>query len=396
MTRSIRIPPRSSPPQAPPDRSRRSRPRLQAPGWTAQVRQSLETLIHREAGRGLPVTLDFDNTIICGDIGEATMAILVRRGLLDAAQLPPTLSPTFRLPGGMVVRPGGTPDLTRYYEAYSSPTMHGSADPNPLANAYTWAVEVMQGLRASDVVDAAAEAFAFSRPGELNAIEVTPGQTAYPAPYFHPEMVELIAELMRRKYEVWIVSASNVWSVRYLILEVLNPLLRQSGLRHGLAPHRVLGASSILTNARNQLFKDHVLVRQSPAYANLERNTLSRLVLTSRLQFPVPTYSGKVGVVWDALRRKPFLAAGDSPGDHAMLTFSEHRLWIARLEKPEFQAATARLIRQTMPDRWMVQPTLLGRSPGFLPSRSVLTQRLDPVPAKVRASVRGLSGFTLG
>jgi hypothetical protein len=379
-----------------PGRSNSSAPRLGAPGWAADVRHTLETLIRRGAGRRLPVTLDFDNTIICGDIGEATLAVLARRGLLDARGLPPTLSPVFRQPDGTLIKPDAAAGLIRYYEAYLAPTAHGPADPTPLANAYTCAVEVMAGLRVSDVVAATAEAFAVSRPGELVPIEVAPGQPGYPAPYFQPEMVELIAALLRHEFEVWIVSASNVWSVRHLVLEGLNPLLRGLGIKSGLAPDRVLGASTLLTNRRHALFKDVVLVRECARYARLDRTLLSRFTLTSRLQFPVPTYSGKVGAIWDALGRHPFLAAGDSAGDHAMLTFSENRLWIARLEKPELQAATARLIRRTGPENWMVQPTLLGSSPGFVPNRRALTGRLGQPPKEIRASKRHLAPFSPG
>ena len=47
--------------------------KLQEPGWTDRVRNRLEALIKQGAGRGLPVVFDFDNTIVCGDIGEATL-----------------------------------------------------------------------------------------------------------------------------------------------------------------------------------------------------------------------------------------------------------------------------------------------------------------------------------
>ena len=155
----------------------------------------------------------------------------------------------------------------------------------------------------------------------------------------------------------------------------------------------VLGTSTLLTNRRRELFKDAVLVRDSADYARLDRTALSRYLLTSRLQFPVPTYSGKVGAIWDALGQHPCLAAGDSPGDHAMLTFSEQRLWIARLDKPELQSRTLKLMRQTDPARWLVQPALLGSSPGFLPSRSALADRLHPVPDAIRVSLRRLARF---
>ena len=46
-------------------------------------------------------------------------------------------------------------------------------------------------------------------------------------------MVELIAELINNKYNIWILSASNVWSVRYLVLKVLNEKLAQRGIKEG-------------------------------------------------------------------------------------------------------------------------------------------------------------------
>ena len=55
--------------------------RLEPRGWNPATRQRLETLIRVGAGRRLPVTFDFDNTLVCGDIGEATLALLVRSGL---------------------------------------------------------------------------------------------------------------------------------------------------------------------------------------------------------------------------------------------------------------------------------------------------------------------------
>lgn len=54
-------------------------PLLRAPGWNPQVRNRLDSWIRAGAGRGLPVVFDFDNTVVCGDIGEATLAWLARR-----------------------------------------------------------------------------------------------------------------------------------------------------------------------------------------------------------------------------------------------------------------------------------------------------------------------------
>ena len=344
---------------------------LQAPGWRDETRKALTDLIRRGAGKGLPVTLDFDNTIVWGDIGEATLAVLVKQGLLRGSRIARTLSPSFRLPGAPEVSLDSGPDLTAYYEAYLAPTVHGAADPTALANGYAWVVEIMEGLSPWDVVQATQEAFGFGEPMQPRMIEVTAGKTSFPAPFFYPAMVELIGELRRHEFDVWVISASNVWSVRWMVTKALNPLLEAHGAASGIPADHVVGISALLQDTAGGLYKDALLVRENPAYAALEERTLRSFQLTSRLQYPVPTYAGKVGCIWDAVGRHPYLAAGDSPGDHAMLSFSEHRLWIMRMDKPGYQQKTADCIRRTGKKGWMIQPVIGRDALGFRTSFDV-------------------------
>ena len=368
--------------------TRPSRPprtwRLAGGGWRPDVRRRLDGLIHDGRGRGLPVALDFDNTLTCGDIGEATFAMLVRSGRLAPDRIPEALSPAFRTPSGPRIAPHSPPDLTTYYEALLAPTVHGPADPTPLASGYVWAVEVMRNLQPGDVIKATADAYALTQAGSVRSIEVTPGRTAYPAPFFYPEMLDLLAALLRHGFSVWIMSASNVWSVRWMVQEALNPLLGERGAPRGIPPEQIVGVSVLLRDRLGRLHKDACLVHENPRYARLDPATLRQFRLTRWLQFPVPTYSGKVGCLWDVLRRSPELAVGDSPGDHAMLTFARRRLWIARLDKPDYQAATADLMRRTDPETWMVQPVLARHQPGFIAD----PRRLPPLPASLGARVR--------
>jgi hypothetical protein len=374
-------------------------PRLLAPahprpplgGWAPAARRQLERLIRAGSGQRLPVAFDFDNTIVSGDIGEATLAILARRGLVSPDRARGVPSPPIRNEKGRTVTPDSGPDITAYYEALLAPTVHGPRDPTPLASGYVWAVEAMAGLRPLDVVQATAEAYGHSVPQQLRSIEVTPGRTAYPAPFFHPEMVELIATLIRHDFAIWIMSASNVWSVRWMVQHALQPLLRSHGVRRGIPPEQVLGISVLLADRRGGLHKDTCLVRGNRGYARLDPRTLGALRLTAQLQFPVPTYSGKVGCLWDALGGPPFLAVGDSPGDHAMLSFSRNRLWIARLDKPQYQIATAEQIRQTGRRGWILQPALAQPKPGFVANPGQL-RRLEPaLRAKIRRSLQALA-----
>jgi hypothetical protein len=283
---------------------------------------------------------------------------------------------------------GSGPDITAYYEAFLAATAHGAADPTPLANGYVWVVEIMAGLTPWDVVQATQEAFACGTPMRSRMIEVTPGKTSFPAPFFYPEMVELIAELRRHEFDVWIISASNVWSVRWMITRALNPLLLAHGAASGIPADRVVGVSALLYDRAGSLYKDALLVRENPAYAALEERTLRSFQLTSRLQYPVPTYAGKVGCIWDAVGRHPYLAAGDSPGDHAMLSFSEHRLWIMRMDKPAYQQKTADCIRRTGKKGWMIQPVIGRHALGFRTSFDAPPGATSPLKTAIRQSNR--------
>ena len=114
-------------------RSRQTAVSLPLRGWAPATRRALENLIRRGAGRNLPVVFDFDNTLVCGDVGEATFAVLVRDGLLSPERLGPHLSLPLRLRTGRRLTPASGADLTEYYEALLDPTGHGDADPTPLA-----------------------------------------------------------------------------------------------------------------------------------------------------------------------------------------------------------------------------------------------------------------------
>ncbi|HEY5910117.1 MAG TPA: HAD family hydrolase [Verrucomicrobiae bacterium] len=337
------------------------------------------------------MVFDFDNTLICGDIGEATLAVLARCGVLTPATVPKHLCPAFRAGGKRLVRIESCADVTEYYEALLEPTSYGARDPQPLATGYAWVVQAMENLKLADVVRATRAAFEWSDPAHPGFIDVTPGRTAYPVPFFYPEMIELLAELLRHRFDVWIVSASNVWSVRWVMLKSLNPLLRQCGVRTGLCPDHVIGISTLLVDRRNRLCKDAVLVREDDAYAQLDKAVLSHLRLTSVLHYPVPTYAGKIAAIFDCLGRNPYLVAGDSPGDLPMLAIAAHRLWIARLTKPQYQRTALEWFRQSATRPWLVQPTLASRANGFLPYSND-TRGLLPIPTQqVRLSLELLA-----
>ena len=67
-----------------------------------------------------------------------------------------------------------------------------------------------------------------------------------------------------------------------------------------------------------------------------------------------------------------------------MLGFSENRLWLARLENPNYQKLLLKTIRQTGRAGWWVQPTLCSKGIGFIPALSAPAAVLKPVPQDIR------------
>jgi hypothetical protein len=59
-----------------------------------------------------------------------------------------------------------------------------------------------------------------------------------------------------------------------------------------------------------------------------------------------------------------------------MLATSQHRLWIARNEKPRIQQATAKLIQRTGEAGWMIQASSAVNGPQFLDH----TVPMSPIP----------------
>lgn len=325
--------------------------------WSPSAAEAIDRVL-KEARQGDCAVFDFDNTVICGDIGEATLAVLVRDGILRPQA---ALCPAFKTTDGRVVQVENPVDLISYYEALLDPTIHGSEDPTPLSNAYAWAVQIMGGLSVNDVVNATERAFGLSAPDRLVPIKVQAGLSPFPAPFLYPGSVELIAALLRRDISVWVVSASNAWSVRWMVQSVLNRRLESLGVPRGIPNSQVIGLSCLLTDSSGQLYKDSVLSRRSSGYECLEPQAISGFQLTTMLEFPVPTYSGKVARIIDHIGKTPLLAAGDSPGDLPMLAFSRHRVWIQRPNKPVFENALHAARGRTAEGDWIVQPVADGK-----------------------------------
>ncbi|GAB5518840.1 MAG: hypothetical protein RhofKO_10910 [Rhodothermales bacterium] len=312
------------------------------------------------------MVLDFDDTLVCHDSGEATFAAMAE--LLKTLPTARYHSPDFALDGMRYVF---EEDPIAYYRALQRATTHQNGGQMGYQDAYPWSAQVMAGLTPHDIIE-----------GTQSAWQHTPTDAPFPKPFLYPEMIELVGHLLRLRYHVYILSATNVWTVRWVILRILNPLLEaQFGEGIGLAPNHVFGISMVLRDREtHQLYKDIPLVRavssHAQAYANLHVEALKRYDLMPQLVFPVSAYTGKFATIVEHItRERPLLVAGDSANDLAMLLHGEHRLWIARLDSPHLQYQVAKRAHQDAA-HWLVQPTLTQNHPGFLATPQMLNRRI--------------------
>jgi len=130
-------------------------------------------------------------------------------------------------------------------------------------SAYAWAVSTMEGLRLTDV-------------------RLWSAQLAYAWPNYRPLMRTLVRELKNEGFDVWIVSASNAWTVQEAAKYV------------GIEPDRVLGITCDVKDG----------------------------TVTGNVQIPITCNKGKVEAIQKYIGRRPTLAFGDSLGDLEMLEYA--------------------------------------------------------------------------
>ena len=309
--------------------------------WDPVVREGLEALIHREAGRGRVVVMDFDNTIFRGDIGEELLQLAAEKGIV-------------------------TGQVLEEYERKLSQTAHHEGDPAPYADGYAWAVESLAGLTPVEVVRLTDEAA-----GRVEARR---------RDIFFPEVVSLIAALQKTGFSLRIVSASSVWSVRRMVSSRLNPLLEERFGCKPLEPEQVRGIEVYLRRKTDgAVYTESQAMEHEPGYAPEASRVRDGFELTDRIVHPLPAYAGKIAVIIQSVGyERPVLIVGDSPNDIPMLGYAENRLWLARLEKPKYFAPYTAAFAEMPPETRMIQPVSEESDEGLVPPGAGVIEMLSP------------------
>jgi len=323
--------------------------------WTPSNKKALEKLITSSAKQNQFAVFDFDNTTLCRDIGEATLEQLILDHKVEINNSILGLSPAIQ-------QGDSFPGIIEYYEALLGATKHQGNDEMLHSNGYVWATQALAGLNLNSILAETEKAFDNNsaandlKTGNQSKIE------HYARPFFYPEMVDLMGNLLKNGIDVYIISASNIWTVRYMVMQHLNTILQQK-FGVSIKPENVFGISTLMRNTQDgKLYKDAYLVQSNKAYAKLQKEELEKFTPTVMSAFPLSAYAGKTATILQFISsQKPLLVAGDSPNDIPMMRIAKNRLWIERLDKKDYKK---KILNENF-ENILFQPTLNKKNAGF-------------------------------
>lgn len=367
-------------------------PTLSTDGWAPETYQRLTTLIEANANQNKVITFDWDNTIQARDVSEATLAQSEANGTLTPGDVPKALAPTFVADGKTHSIKNGIVD---YYEALTKVTKGDQGAYPSLA----WAVQAYAGWTIEQLVDQTANTYARGSGATDLATGKTTliGKSDQARPFVYPQMADLLGYLESRGYDVWVVSAGSAWAVRWMVINALNPAIREKYGDSAIHdPEKVVGVSDLTQDTRTLEMRSDQSMRLTgnARYFNLDPAITSKLKITQIVDRTVSWSGGKVSAILETIGRNDlFMAAGDSDGDLYMLRFADNQLLIGRLDKPDLEQVLAEGLSGGQ-DTVMVQPTFSRDHVGFLPNSCEVRNRTQSDPelaTKAEASINTLN-----
>lgn len=341
---------------------------LREEGWLpenrARLERALSALAARE-GRRVAV-LDWDNTMMRGDIGDLVLADLLLRGapLRPPPAADPMLTPAAHdalgraAPGdelGRVVAHvswrGETPDGEPAFTIPMSPFHRAS---------YAFMAQVIATGRTDEEQRVLArQAFARADDAAIGATATVGGVEVERFARLHRPMIELARALETVGVEVWIVSASP------------QPVVEALAEIAGLSPARVIGVRSS-RDAEGRGTAAFEACGEGPVETPVITWLEGKRSWINRVIFGVPPARQRERQEDPALR--PVLAAGDSDGDLAMLQDATELSLV--LDRQQLRVMCNAL---ASPGRWVVQPLFVAPPP----------PRTEPYPCRTAIDALG-------
>lgn len=300
--------------------------KLYSVGWTKDVSKVLGENIYRYKGTGRSVVFDFDNTIICGDIGEKVLDYFSTHAY-NYRPMHSGFSPEISIDGTLHKLEDFS--ALEYYTRFLSYSAESfEHDPYYKSIPYSWAVQIMEGISLKDLMDITQKVFPAPNTQRIK-------------PFFYKPILELLVLLHRFEFDIKIITASNVWSVRKIIFEEVNPLLEKLNIDQynntpGISSENIIGMEVLLKNRHDgHLRKDKHLLSEIPGYADLDDSVMDEWLLSSSLNFPVTAYEGKPAAYYKHFgTEQPLFCFGDTTSDIDLLKMAEQPIWLARMENP--------------------------------------------------------------
>ena len=273
-----------------------------AEGWAPDVYRRLQEVASELSDTEAPVAVfDFDNTLIRGDIGELFSHYLIDElayrydldafwELIDEADGRKHIRElTGRVLALDPAERRQSPDYRQYLAEMGAVYGRKYAREGKAA-CYEWAVRLHVGMRPGQIHDLTQRAVdrELARPLEVEERRTSRGETVRISRGIrrHVQMHELSAAMERAGFEVWVVSATNQWTVEAFAERAF-----------GVPRARVLG------------------------------NRVARGedgVLTDKTLAPVLFREGKVEIIEREIGRQPAVVFGDSDTDLDMLRHASH------------------------------------------------------------------------
>lgn len=299
-------------------------PNLQRFGWRPDVHSRLTELLQAAPKDAPAAVFDFDNTCIRGDIGELFSHFMIdemlyRYDLDDFWTLiheddgrDELREITLAALNIDQARRKSSPEYRRY-QAEMGALYGRRLQRAGKRDCYQWAVRLHVGLRPDELEAWTKVAIQRELANEISVErrlsaageEVRIGRGIR----YLMEMGQLMQALQQAGYEVWVVSATNIWTVRVF-----------AGY-FGVPKERVLG----------------------------NRVAISDGALTDQAQAPILFREGKVEIIDQVIKKQPFLVAGDTITDFEMLHYAKEMALV-------IDCGNATLREAAKKHRWALQP----------------------------------------
>ncbi|MBI3395680.1 MAG: haloacid dehalogenase-like hydrolase [Spirochaetia bacterium] len=267
--------------------------------WNADARSRLGRILSERPG---VAAFDFDNTLIFNDLGEACLYYIALQGLLPLHRSdfwqemvhPLVPQPTV----DKLKETYGHLDPEDNYDVYVRfvdtliGTYHKIAEQDGLESAYRWTRIFFGGQTVSDMEGVARSVFEYECERAVGESLLPSGIPMAAGIRMYPEMEWLVRELLKRGWDVHIVTASP---------EVI---IRKVAPQWGISPDNVHGMQLVLKPEEN--------------------------LLLPVIQEPMTYGPGKVEALRNKVKEPLRFAAGDSYTDWDLLTYAEDALLIDR------------------------------------------------------------------